>query len=125
MFQKYSNESRSRTMIISYNDTHSYVKYGSKKNSLYVRILNSLEAIENAYVAKCNIEEFEEDINNYFNRGELTWDEYVDVLSILERFAIDEQLSKTDRNDLNNPKLLSNKKVKKRGLETKDIERDI
>ena len=89
--------------MISYGDFHSNVRYGTIPSSLYDRILYKLEAIANDWNEKNDVGDLEESILDNYNNGELTWDEYIDLASILERFAMDELLSKYNGKDYNNP----------------------
>ena len=82
-------------MMLSYSDIHSNTYYGHKENSLYERILYKLEAIENDGGSKRNVSIFENYINDCFRNDELSREEYTDLLSILERFSVDVQLSKS------------------------------
>ena len=102
-------------MMINYYDTHSNVRYGTIPSSLYDRILYKLEAIENDWEAKRNVSAIETFINHCYEIGELARDEYVDLISIIERFAVDEQLSKYIRTERKSPVMPPNQsqRVKK------------
>ena len=82
-------------MMLSYSDIHSTAYYGHKKNSLYDCILYRLEAIENDGGSKRNVSVFENYINDCYRNNELSREEYTDLLSVLERFSVDVQLSKS------------------------------
>ena len=107
-------------MMISYNDTHSNVRYGTKSDSLYNKMLSAL--VENDSVVRRNVEKYEAFITSRYGNGELSSDEYLELTSILDMLATDEYISKYNRKVRTSSRKLPDKKVEQRVLKAHDME---
>ena len=96
-------------MITDYAPRYN-VRYGTKENSLYNKLMIKFEEIENSCHPKLNVDAYESFVQERYDNDELTYDEYLELTANLEKFAGDEYISKCKRQDRKRLKTLLEKK---------------